>query len=91
MILVKLYSLFATVITWVVSFLPSMSLPSVADVSAAIGDSRLWDWWAWANHYEPMDLLLALLSLRLAVWVGLHAVDAINWTLTKLHIAGGSS
>ncbi len=91
MIISKLYSLGVTVLTWLLSLIPDMSLPDMGEVNAAISDSRLWSYWAWGNHFVPLDLLLGLLTLRLAVWVGLAVVDVVNWALTKLHVAGGSS
>ncbi len=91
MIIAKLYGLFVTLLEGLLGLIPDMSLPSMDEVNAAIADSRLWAYWGWGNHYLPLDLVLALLTLRLTVWVGLAVVDLTNWSLTKLHIAGGSS
>jgi hypothetical protein len=90
-IVAKLYSLGVTVLTWFMGLIPDMSLPSMDEVYAAIADSRLWAYWGWGNHYLPLTLALGLLTLRLAVWAGLTALDVANWALTKLHVTGGSS
>jgi len=90
-IITALYRLFATLLGGLLGLLPEMGLPSYDDVTAAIGDSRLWSYWSWGNHYMPLNLLLAVLTLRFAVWAGLWAFGVVNWALTKLHIAGGTS
>jgi len=91
MILTALYRLGVTVIGWLLGLMPSMNLPSLGEANEAVSDSRLWSYWAWGNHFAPLNLLLALLTLRFAVWAGLWAFGIVHWALTKLHIAGGTS
>jgi len=90
-IVVALFQMFGTIVGWFARLLPDMGLPGFSATQEVIGDSRVWTYWGWANHYLPVDLALLLFTARMVVWAVLHGLDALDWIVTKLHIFGGSS
>lgn len=91
MILERLFAAFVGVVSGILDLLPSFGLPPASSVNGVIGDSRVWQWLAWANHFLPISFATVLLSARLGLWAGLHLVDAVLWLATKVHVLGGSS
>lgn len=91
MIVQGLFSLFGSVLHWFLGLLPGFGLPGTSTVNDVVADSRVWQYWGWANHFLPLTLIMSLLAARLALWAALHALDALDWVLTKVHIFGGSS
>ncbi len=93
MIVNAVFSWFVGILTWLVGLIPSASalgLPDLSSYGAAIGDSTVWQWWGWANHFLPLDLALTLLGARLAVWLAMYGFEVVSWLLTKAHVLGGS-
>lgn len=82
--------LLETLLDGIVGLLPSVSIP---DVSATIETDLafLWQWFAWANNYVPLDQAALMISILLGAWAALQLVHITVWVLTKLHILGGSS
>lgn len=94
MILLALFSWVVTVVSWVLSLIPSGSSLGLPDTSSwvnAIADNRIWRYFGWANWYFPLDLAVALLAVRLAVWLALYGFEFATWALVKLHILGGDA
>jgi len=81
---------FSAVIRAVFGLIPNLGLPSFDEAIGAVGDARVWRYLAWVNHYLPVSLGLALLGIRVTLWLALNLVDLLNWVLVKIHIAGGS-
>ena len=76
-------------LNWALGLLPTWSLPSLTGWTSYIGDTRIWQWAAWANWYVPLDLAVAFLAVRLAAWTGMWTFEAVVWLLTKAHVLGG--
>jgi hypothetical protein len=94
MIVMAVFRVFVTVVNWLLDRIPTASsfgLPEFSSYITAIGDSRVWTYMGWANHFVPLDLALVLITARLAVWGAMYAFEFGVWCLTKAHILGGSS
>lgn len=90
MIVLAIFRVVATVIGWLLGQFPTFTPPDLTSALTAIGDSRIWNYIAWANWYTPVDLALSLASIRVAFGVALFGWEFLSWVGTKLHIFGGS-
>jgi hypothetical protein len=85
---------FVGMVTWILGLIPSASavgLPDFSAYGAAIGDSRIWQWFGWANHFVPLDLVMLLLGVRLALWLVMYGVELVVWVIGKIPIIGNGS
>lgn len=90
MILDLLFGWFIAAAEWVLSLLPTVTVPDLSANLDSLATSAFFQYTAWINNFVPLvEAQYAFLFMGVW-WVAMRGFELTIWLLTKGHVLGGS-